>query len=252
MPTIPLSTPEPAVKVPGYVYYFLAVVLALVVIVIIQVIYVRVQLSKYSKDDYYKQLMVKNEYVTTQNQVCSNFSVYAWQIDTVLAKLMNENAIRLGFTTQMDLPKYFYTIPTSGSFKTIEYTSSDLYFVPLVTSSIATTRFINDCISQNVDYVSWHAGLFRVQAMQDFKDKMSTYLSSKSLDSITSMLDKCTVIVLARVPSLASLKEIDYALSQELDENAPDSVIHSFVGDSRGEFDASSLANSLHVIGYKV
>ena len=94
MPTTPsvetTTTPKPAAAVtnlktptvaaaargdpyvPSYLYYILAFAVALALILLVQVIYVRIKLSKYTKDEYYKQLLVKNEYNNTQSTACSN------------------------------------------------------------------------------------------------------------------------------------------------------------------------------------
>lgn len=232
-------------------YYIITALVVVLVILVVQVVYVRTSLAKYTRDDYYKQLLVKNEYTTTQDQSCSNFGIYAWPIDTFLAKLLNAPGMRKMAALKVAAPSYFYSVPSKAGFQTIEYASTDVYYIPLVGASTATSKFMNDLLSKRVDYVTWQGGLFRVAPAVDYKQKMHKYLSEKSFDNVISMLDSVSIIALIAIPTLSKLKEQDYAFAEKLDETSPDTIVYSFIGDSRSELVVDALPNSFHVFAYK-
>jgi len=231
----------------------LAIGLILLVVLGVQVLYIKTLIGKYSKDDYYKQLLVKNEYVEQQTQtMCSNFGVYGWQINTSLAKYINEPSMKAQLIHLIKLPAFFYSVPTKLGLQTVEFPTTDVYFIPLASTSPATERFVADVLANRVDYVTWQTGLFRSAYLANFKDKVTEFLEFKGFKNVVGMLNNVKVIALCKVPTLSMLKEFDYSFAQSIDETVPDTLIQSFIGDSRQELDIENLPVSLQVVGYKI
>lgn len=252
-----LNTPAPPIstKIPLYIYYILAGLLVVVVILVIQVMHVRSSLATYSKDDYYKQLLVKNEYTSTQSTTaCSNFGVYALQVDTAIAKHLNSGVIHTYASNKIDTPKFFYSVPTpKNGIMSIEYKSRNINFLPLKAKSASTSRLVNDMLGGRVEFITWQKGMFRVVLAPSFKEDMKEFFETKGFDNVRKALDDVVVVVLVKLPTLSELAEDNYVLSQMLERgNAPDGIIHTFIGQSTLEFNVDALPNGLHVIGYKI
>jgi hypothetical protein len=228
-------------------YGVFGVAVLLLVVLIMQIVNVRGLLKTYSKDDYYKQILVKNEYNTVQATSCSNIGIYGWQIDTILAGLLSNISAQINTTVKM--PSFFYSVPTTSGIRTIEYSTSEIFYIPILSSSPATTRFVNDVLSNKIDYVTWSAGLFRPVYVPDFSQQMLPYLTKAKYNNIIQLLETNSVIALCKIPSMTLLKTMDFDLAQSTDVLS-DTTLQSFLGDSRGNI--LDLPNSLHIIGYKL
>lgn len=249
------KTTAASLKLPSHIYFIIAGLLLLVAILLVLVINVRSNLAKYSKDDYYKQLLVKNEYTTTQTMAtCSNFGVYALQIDTAIAKHLNSGVIHTFATTKLAVPSFFYSVPTpKNGIMTVDYKSRKINFLPVKAKSPATSRFVNDVIAGRVDFITWQKGIFRVTVASSFKEDMKEFFDTKGFQNVAKALNDVVVLMLIKLPTLAELGEQDYALSEIISNGkAPNSIIQSFIGESTLEFNVDSLPNGMHVIGYKI
>lgn len=232
-------------------YIIISCVIILIVILCFQVVYVRTQLYKYIKDDYYKQLLVKNKYVEEQTlQRCSNFGIYTWQINTALATYLNDSALKSQLLSIIKRPSFFYSVPTKIGLQSVEVPSEDMYFIPIIKDSPTSHRFINDMLANRVDYVTWQTGLYRASYLTTFKDDVKDFLELKGLTNITSLLETSKIIALSKIPHLSTIREINYEMSESIPDNAPDHLIQSFIGDSRQEINISNLPNNLQVVGY--
>ena len=153
---------------------------------------------------------------------------------------------------KVKLPSYFYTVPTKTGYHSIEYSTTQVHFIPLVNTTPATSRFTNDALAGKLDYVTWQGMLFRASVMSTYKEMMTEYLTSNGHSNVLAGLENTTIICLCEIPTLSKLAEVDYAFAQALEEDAPDTIIHSFIGDSRNPFNVNSLPNLVHVIAYKL
>jgi len=237
---------------PKYIFFIVALAFAVLVVLTFQVVFVRIQLSKYDQDDYYKQLLVKNEYVNNVES-CSNFGVYAVTVETSLIQIINHGDLLNKAVASVQLPLYVYTIPTKNGFQSIEYVNYDVIFLPL-TKSPGTARLVNDILKQRVDYVTWSSNLFRISVCSDYKDKMQEYLLSNGYGDTYKAMENMSIIVLTKIPSLDSLKEADYQFGESIDSSTPATIIHSFIGTSQSSIDFGSFSDAamLHLVGYKV
>lgn len=249
------KTTAAALKLPSHIYFIIAGLLLLVAVLLVLVINVRSNLAKYSKDDYYKQLLVKNEYTTTQTTAaCSNFGVYALQVDTAIAKHLNSGVIHTFAATKLAVPSFFYSVPTpKNGIMSVDYKSRKVNFLPVKAKSPTTSRFVTDILAGRVDFITWQKGMFRVTIASAFKDDMKEFFDKKGFQNVAKALDDVVVLMLIKLPTLSDLAEQDYALSQILAQGkAPNSIIQSFIGESTVEFAVDSLPNGMHVIGYKI
>lgn len=249
MPTVPTPTTP---RVPSYVYYIVAVLVVAVVMLLFQIIYIRVHLSKYSKDDYYKQLIVKNEF-QSNGQSCSNLGVYAVTVVTNLVQIINQGVLLGLASSSIQLPAFVYSIPTSSGFQSIEYTNRDIVLLPL-TKSPGSSRLVNDILGQRVDYITWASNVFRASVSMDYKDRMQEFMLSNGYDELFESLDGITIIVLTKIPSLATLKDADYTFGESIDNNTPATIIYSIIGSSQNTLDLVALSERpvIHMIGYKI
>lgn len=229
-------------------YIILAALLVVLVILAIQVIYVRLSLAKYSKEEYYKQLLVKNEYVSQQTKdMCSNFGVYALQIDTNLARSLNSGFVYNHAIDTIKIEPIHYTVPINSGYVTVEYRSHQVHYLPINTSVAATSRFINDYLANKIEYITWNANLFRIVYIPNFADQVKLLYETKHLQK--HYFDGKDIFALIKIPTISELALYNSTLASSSNLSP---VLKSFIGDSSGVFDATILPEAVHVIGYKV
>jgi hypothetical protein len=230
--------------------YIWSIITVFLIILLVQIIYIQTKLTKYSKDDYYKQLLVKNRYVEEQTyQQCSNFNIYVWQINSTIANYLNDVTLKPQIQTILKPISFLYSVPTKIGLQSVSVVSTDLFFIPLVNSP-PTTRFINDFLSKRIDYISCQYGVYRCSYLQDFKSQMGDFFMYKGLKTVENSLDNTSIIVLSKLPTISAIKQINFELQEAIDDSTPDILIQSFAGDSRQDFPATELPNVMQVFGY--
>lgn len=230
--------------------YIWSIISFFLIILFIQIIYIRTKLAKYSQEDYYKQLLVKNKYVDEQTyQQCSNFNVYIWQINSTLASYLNDTTYKPQIQTILKPISFLYSVPTKIGLQSVSVVSTNLFFIPLVNSP-PTSRFINDCLSKRIDYITCQYGVYRCLYMPDFKNQMGEFFTYQGLKTVDKSLDNTSIIVLSKLPTISAIREINFELQEAIDDSTPDILIQSFAGDSRSDFPSTELPNVLQVFGY--
>ena len=243
-----VASQQPIVKLPSILYIVLALVVLIAVVVMIQVVYVRMKLSKYSNDDYYKQMLVKNEYQDTQSiNACSNLGIYGMEIDATLTATLNSNAVKLSTQNTFALPSYHYTLPIGDKFASVEHTPTTYITIALIAGA-AASRLTNDIAARKVDYVTWGQSLYRIAHFPDYSDKVPD----------AKKIPNRVYIALIPIPTLNELARHTNSAAQSTltatSTNQP--VITSFLSSSASAItqplDLTKLPSLMQVVGYAV
>ena len=230
-------------------WIILSVLVFLVFILIVQVVYVRIKLGRYSNDDYYKQLLVKSEYEKQNEGVCSNISIYAWEIDKSLSMVLNQKEIKAKAQASVKLPEQIYIIPSAdGKKQAVTYYPQEFEILALVANP-ASVRFVNDVAQKKVDYITFGNLLYRVDVVTDYETKISEFLTYANRDALPLLKNKYFVALIP-IPSWNQLSMNNFDM---INIKKTDISIQGFIASSSpNAIDLSNLPTYLHVIGYRV
>lgn len=242
------------------IYILIAVATLVFIVMAIMIANISNRLSKYSRDDYYKQALVKNDYVINQD-ACSNFAIYALSIDTNITADINRSLLAGYANGRISLPTHFYTIPKPRSSTassapetiTIEYTPTAPYYIALKNNTPSNTRLVEDILGKRIEYLTLGPGIYRVSIINNYHGIMSSFLKENNYTNLASKLAEAAVIALTRIPTFDELKSSSEELSSaDTPANQPQQIIHMFIGNPLHVIESRDIHPLTHAIGYRI
>lgn len=233
------------------------IIVVLIVAVVLQIVYIRVELSKYALKDHSKQAIANsrvNDLIDRQN----NFNMYAIQVDMYLCTMLNNGDFLDNVKALVPLPEIPISLRIFENPVNKSITPDDFYLLALRRSQ-STRELFASIENKKVNFLNIAGFTFHVDIMNNLYD----YIKS-SYPNLTESFDNCVVIFLGFTPTYENMLPSEYK-----GKVAGGPIITSFFGcetetvvtfnpvqpRNKGKSLVESIIESnqvLHVIGYRV
>ena len=229
----------------------IAISTVLFVLVVMQIVYIRVTISKYADNDYYKQALElsPDPDAATKDRI-NGMNLYSLQFNPSLTSNLNRDSIQAYVLEHAPLPKLSLPILYSGATHSMTYSPKAFSFI-VFQKTAASEKLLADVLTGAVTYLTFAGLTCPVTASQKLQDAIATYAMNNDPDLKASLLNK-VVLIAVQPPKYDELIPGGYTYDSEAKYD-----LISFTGSSLTtslQQLTTSISNTTitHVLGYRV
>ena len=171
----------------------IAVAVILFVLVVMQIIYIRVTISKYTDNDYYKQALETSDPDAATKDRINGMNLYSLQFIPSVISSLNRDSIQQYVHENAPLPKLSLPILYSGAIHSMTYYPKAFSFIVLQRTA-AAEKLHTDILTGAVTYLTFAGITCPVTASDKLQDAIKSYASTNDLDLKSALVDKIVII----------------------------------------------------------
>jgi hypothetical protein len=233
-------------------YALIAVGVVFTVCILLQIVYIRVSISKFQSQDYYKQALVNNDLDLTGMDRVNGMNIYSLQVIQDLSMMLNTTSVQQYLSDQAVLPDMTLPIMYAGSLHSASFKPSSFSFLVLKKTA-SSEKLVEDITNNKVNYLTFSGLTCPVLASLRISEAVMKYFTSEiSSPDVKERLDVCKIIVCIQPPTYNELIPAGYAP----DPNARFNII-SFTGSTLSQ-SVEELTMRIkettitHALGYRI
>lgn len=221
-----------------------------VILVILQILYIRTTMLKFENNEEYKKSLVRtaNEISLDRRFVMEFYSIHP--------NIPVTTALNTGIITYLSntliVPEMYVPTLFKGNVVTTPFTPKDYFLLALQTTS-SSLKLQHDVMSNKVKYILIGSKVYSVCCPETLQNSIVSYINQNPTDNLTTQTINTNVLLLL-VP-MPYYKDVLPELGEFSDWRVQ---VISFMGATTGDFeDFTALLTydvnaAFHVIGYKV